>query len=153
MNCFEHLANCWMHRHICRYDEKTLFLVSCKPCRVAILYGGHFVDNRERSWTACLCLQLVSSNRRLVGLAYCSRIELSARVLLHKRLYFFFELSSLLRKCCKCMGSQCPSLKAKDSTYFPFRNNTFLCRWHTPSVRNLSVSCLRMWAQRVNCRL
>jgi hypothetical protein len=31
---------------------------------------------------------------RLVGLAYCSRIELSARVLLHKRLFFF--LSCLL---------------------------------------------------------
>jgi len=30
----------------------------------------------------------VLQNGRLVGLAYCSRIELNARVLLHKRLFF-----------------------------------------------------------------
>ena len=31
----------------------------------------------------------VLQNGRLVGLVYCSRIELNARVLLHKRLCFF----------------------------------------------------------------
>jgi len=42
---------------------------------------------------------------RLVGLAYCSRLELSARVVLHKR-PFLGGASSVLCKYCKCMGSQ-----------------------------------------------
>jgi hypothetical protein len=48
---------------------------------------------------------------RLVGPTYCNRIKFKCQSSFAQKAvcFFFFELSSLLCKCCKCMESQCSS--------------------------------------------
>jgi hypothetical protein len=78
------------------------------------LYGGHFVDNGERSWTACLCLRLVSSKLKTCGLGLLqqNRIKFQSSFA-QKAVFFFCEPSSLLCKCCNVCEVSAPVEKQK----------------------------------------
>jgi len=111
------------------HNDKTMSLVSYKACMVAILLTVW----KLAELPLCASSWFLQKGRP-VGLAYYSRIELISRVLLHKRLCFvflnhlFYVSAVNVRKVIAPVEQQKMPQLLSEVPYFPFRNNTFLCR-------------------------